>query len=68
MKDLSLIRKNKGMTQKELSLASKVNYNTIKKIECGATMNPGITSVFKICSALDCTVEDLFRANKKHEK
>jgi transcriptional regulator with XRE-family HTH domain len=56
---LQSIRKSKGMTQKELAKVSGVNYDSIRKIETGANSNPGITSVLKICGALQCGVEEV---------
>jgi len=52
-------RKKKGVSQDKLSKLSGVTYNTIIKIESGATTNPRVETLRLIAKALDVTVDSL---------
>ena len=52
-------RKKKGVSQDKLSKLSGVTYNTVIKIESGATLNPRVETLRLIAKALDVTVDSL---------
>lgn len=52
-------RKKKGVSQDKLSKLAGVTYNTIIKIESGATTNPRVETLRIIAKALDVTVDSL---------
>lgn len=54
------IRNEKKISQQELSDTINVAKSTIQRIE-GATLNPTITVVVKICEALEVSVEEVLR-------
>lgn len=52
-------RKKKGVSQDKLSKLAGVTYNTIIKIESGATLNPRVETLRLIAKALNVTVDSL---------
>jgi len=52
-------RKKKGISQDKLSKLAGITYNTIIKIESGATLNPRVETLRLIAKALDVTVDSL---------
>ena len=52
-------RKRKGVSQDKLSKLAGVTYNTVIKIESGATLNPRVETLRIIAKALDVTVDSL---------
>jgi len=52
-------RKKKGISQDKLSKLAGITYNTIIKIESGATPNPRVDTLRLIAKALDVTVDNL---------
>lgn len=52
-------RKKKGISQDKLSKLAGVTYNTVIKIESGATLNPRVETLRLIAKALDVTVDSL---------
>jgi len=50
-----------GISQDKLSKISGVDYNTIIKIESGATYNPRVETLKKIADALKVGIDDLMR-------
>ncbi|PIR66288.1 MAG: DNA-binding protein [Parcubacteria group bacterium CG10_big_fil_rev_8_21_14_0_10_36_14] len=52
-------RKKKGVSQDKLSKLAGVTYNTIIKIESGATLNPRVDTLRLIAKALGVTVDSL---------
>lgn len=64
LKNLREIRKQRKMTQKELSERAKVNRINISQYE-GGVKNPNLTTVQKLASALGCTIEQLIGANER---
>ena len=53
------IRKQKGMTQQQLSEISEIEKANLSRIESGMT-NPTILTLHKICSAFGVGVIELF--------
>ena len=54
------LRKQKGMSQLNLSLEAEVNKNYISDLERGSR-NPSILLLEKICKALDIDLATLFK-------
>ena len=52
-------RKKKGISQDKLYKLAGVTYNTIIKIESGATLNPRVDTLRLIAKALGVTVDSL---------
>jgi len=52
-------RKKKSISQDKLSKLAGVTYNTVIKIESGATLNPRVETLRLIAKALDVTVDSL---------
>ena len=52
-------RKKKGISQDKLSKLAGVTYNTIIKIESGATLNPRVYTLRLIAKGLGVTVDSL---------
>ena len=50
-----------GVSQDKLSKLSDVTYNTIIKIESGATSNPRVETLKKIADALKVGIDDLMK-------
>ena len=50
-----------GISQDKLSKLSDVTYNTIIKIESGATSNPRVETLKKIADALKVGIDDLMK-------
>ncbi len=50
-----------GVSQDRLSKLSDVTYNTIIKIESGATSNPRVETLKKIADALKVGIDDLMK-------
>ncbi len=60
-KNLKKYRKQKGVSQDKLSKLADVTYNTIIKLESGATKNPRIETLQLIAKALGVGVDDLIK-------
>jgi len=60
-KNIKKLRAKKGLSQDKLSKIAGVTYNTIIKIESGATLNPRVNTLRLIAQSLDVTVDDLLK-------
>ena len=54
-------RKKKGISQDKLSKIAGVTYNTVIKIESGATQNPRVETLRLIAKALGVGVDNLIQ-------
>lgn len=54
-------RKKMGISQDKLSKLAGVTYNTIIKIESGATLNPRVDTLRLIARALNVRIDDLIK-------
>ena len=54
-------RKKKGISQDKLSKLAGVTYNTVIKIESGATLNPRVETLKQIVDALGVRIDDLMK-------
>lgn len=52
-------RKKKGISQDKLSKLAGITYNTMIKIESGATLNPRVDTLRLVAKALGVTVDNL---------
>jgi putative transcriptional regulator len=60
LNNLEKLRKNAGLTQKELSERANVSRKSINAVENGIYV-PSTVLALKIAESLGCKVEDLFR-------
>ena len=60
-KNIKKYRKKLGISQDKLSKLADVTYNTIIKIESGATYNPRVETLRRIADALGVGIDDLIR-------
>lgn len=66
-KKIALIRKQKGLTQEEVSDRAKINLRTLQRIEKDET-EPRGNSLQGICQALDINVEEIVDYGKIEDK
>lgn len=66
LETINIIKKQKGMTSKQLSEKSKVPIGTLNKILNGQTKNPAYETIFALAEALECSV-DMFCNNRNKE-
>lgn len=60
-KNIKKYRKDLGVTQDKLSKLANITYNTLIKIESGATYNPRVETLKQIADALGVSIDDLMR-------
>ena len=60
-KNIKKYRKKKGISQDKLSKLADITYNTLIKIESGATYNPRVETLKQIADALNVGVDDLLK-------
>ena len=60
-KNIKKYRKKLRISQDKLSKLANISYNTIIKIESGATYNPRIETLKQIADALGVGVDDLLK-------
>lgn len=60
-KNVKYYRKKLDVSQDKLSKLSNVAYNTIIKIESGATYNPRVETLKQIADALGVSIDDLMK-------
>lgn len=58
--NLKELKKNKGMTARQIADATKIPESTIKRIFSGDTDNPYVDTVRRIAIALDSTLDEIF--------
>ncbi len=59
--NLKKYRNKKGVSQDKLSKLADITYNTIIKLESGATKNPRVETLQTIAAALGVGVDDLLK-------
>jgi transcriptional regulator with XRE-family HTH domain len=62
--NLKELKKNKGMTCKQLANATQIPESTIKRIFSGDTDNPYVDTVRRIAIALDSSLDEIFAETK----
>ena len=60
-KNITRLRKAKGLSQEKLARLADVANNTIIKIEAGKNQNPTLDTLKKIAKALEVSVDDLIK-------
>ncbi|PIP18890.1 MAG: XRE family transcriptional regulator [Candidatus Omnitrophica bacterium CG08_land_8_20_14_0_20_41_16] len=58
------LRLKRGLTQEKLSRLADIANATLVKIESGAAKEPTITTVTKIASALNVSIDELVKGSK----
>lgn len=61
LRNLSKLRKEKGLTQEGLARKANISYHTLIKIESGGIKNPKIETVIKLASALGISLDTLLK-------
>ncbi len=54
-------RERRGLSQQEVADRARLAYATVRKIESGATANPGILTVVDIARVVGIPLDDLIR-------
>lgn len=67
-KRIKEIRKDRGLTQQKLSSKANVECNTLRKVETGKILNPGMDFLKKIAIAFDVGINDLVEESKPNVK
>ena len=62
--NLKELKKNKGMTCKQIANATQIPESTIKRIFSGDTDNPYVDTVRRIAIALDSSLDEIFAEAK----
>ena len=57
---VAYLRKSKKISQLELAIDSDISKSYLSDLECGRR-NPSVMVLSRICSALEITLEELFR-------
>lgn len=57
--NLRRARESRGFMQVDLALITTVSQETISKIETGATSNPKLETILKLCEALGIDLTEL---------
>lgn len=57
---LKSLLKEKGMTQKELSIKSEIAEYKISMLCTGQSKNLHLTTAKRICDVLECSIDDAF--------
>ena len=65
LKNLSKLRKERGLTQQALAQKAGISLHTLVKIEGWGIKNPKIETVIKLAGALGITIDDLVSKSKK---
>jgi len=60
MQKLKNVREGRGMTQRQLSIASGITQLTISMIENGRTRNPSFRTIERLAQALSVSPEMIF--------
>lgn len=63
--NIKKLRKQKGLTQRQLCKLADVNYSTLTKIETGIIASPRIEQLSKIAKALEVSIDDLLIKSKQ---
>ena len=65
--NIKAIKKEKGLTNKDLAEISGVPLNTLSKILCGMTTNPTINTLMALAGALDCKIWEFFEPDENDD-
>ena len=65
--NIKAIKKQKGLTNKDLAEISGVPLNTLSKILCGMTTNPTINTLTALADALDCKIWEFFEPDENDD-
>jgi transcriptional regulator with XRE-family HTH domain len=59
LKNLIMLRKQKGWSQEKLAQEAGISYNTLIKVERNGIKNPKIETVIKLADALNVSLDEL---------
>ena len=59
LKNLIMLRKQKGWSQERLAQEAGISYNTLIKVERNGIKNPKIETVIKLADALEVSLDEL---------
>ncbi|KPJ81266.1 MAG: DNA-binding protein [Spirochaetes bacterium DG_61] len=59
LKNLIMLRKQKGWSQERLAQEAGISYNTLIKVERNGIKNPKIETVIKLADALNVSLDKL---------
>lgn len=59
-------RERAGLTQDELARRAEVKVDTLRAIEQGRTLNPGIMTVLRLADVLAVSLDELVRSEPRH--
>jgi len=62
---LEEFRNKRKLNQRQLSEASGIPQPMISQIETGFVRNPTVETMYKLATALKCTVDDLIEADER---
>ena len=62
--NLKELKKAKGMTSKQIAVATNIPESTIKRIFAGDTDNPYVDTIRRIAIALDSSLDEIFAETK----
>ena len=60
MNNIKKYRKQKGITQRDLSLSSGIGQGYISELESGEVKNPGVKTLVALVKGLKVKAEDLY--------
>lgn len=63
-KNIKKLRARKGLSQEKLARLADISNNTLIKIEQGIARKPTITTIAKIASVLEISIDELVGENK----
>lgn len=67
MNIIERLRREKGLSQKDLANILGVSQSAISKYETGVAL-PSLNTARKIAAALDCTIDELFGEPEKEKE
>ena len=59
LKNLKVLRNQKGWSQEKLAREAKISYHTLIKLEQNGIKNPRIETVIKLADALEVSLDEL---------
>ena len=65
---LKSMRKRRGWSQGELSVRSGIPQPMISEIERNIVQNPGVLTLYKLTTALRCSIDDLISDEEPERK
>lgn len=64
---LAAVRRGQGLSQQAVATRASMAISTLRSIEAGRTLDPGIFTVLRLAHALDLRIDDLVMATEDAE-